>query len=320
MNTGNGSDQVDISDGTTQVTPANLTVGSFTVTPNTDVILGGTVSDAAATYDGGADETTITVGNLIPADFANGDTVRIGGVFTGTEYTVVSSSATQLVLSGDATGEITGAGIQIGEVISVSYDGTAGTLQNSSPTEIHRHELTATTDLPTGGTATSGTWDTTVNGGSISVTKYVRNIDTPNGTAPAVSINVGGTTSDYFITGVTGDPGEILEYVVVIENTGAGNASNVVMTDTLSGFLNLTNTSIRVDIDDDNTFDADTSSSDADTATPPETVSAGDGIVVVTGSTLTVYAGSAGTDVAPAAGGTLPSSTTSEVSYRATIQ
>lgn len=289
--------------------------------------MGATVSSGAAAYAAGPNESTIPVSNLIPADFTAGDMVIIGA----TSYVVVSSASgagilpDSLVITGDVSGIITGAGTQIGEQITVTYggSGTSGTLTGSGGLCEHQHELTATGSLaPASNTnviqATGADYFTTlVRGVTLGVIKYVRNVDTP-------AKNAGGGVTiygqEYFTSGVTGNPGEELEYLVVITNPDSVDAKNVVFTDTMPNFTTYTTSSLVVDADGDGTFDAPIA---ADT----ETDAAAGGVIGVSGSTITVYAGVGGSEDGAGTGGTLqdvgeaantPSNKTA-IRYRLTI-
>ena len=275
------------------------------------------------------DETTIFVSNLTPADFTVGNIVRIGATNT---YTVVSSSPgagilpDTLVVEGDATGDATGAGIQIGEQITVTYGGTgtSGTLSGAQGDCEHQHNLTATGSAATGGNTdivepTGANYFTTlVRGVTLGVTKYVRNItDSSKNSGGGVSIY--GAT--YFTSGVTGNPGDTLEYLVVTTNSSSADADNVVFTDTMPTYTTYTASSLVVDANGAGGFDTvivgDT-----------ETDAVAGGVIGVSGNTITVYAGVGGTENSGSeAGGTVqdvgevgndPSNQTA-IRYRLTI-
>jgi uncharacterized repeat protein (TIGR01451 family) len=95
------------------------------------------------------------------------------------------------------------------------------------------------------GNAVAGTLTVTTNAyaGQLSVQKYVRNVTaavvgaTPI-TLPAV---IGGAT--YYVTGVSGKPGDILEYAVKITDAGTGNAGSVIATDPVPTYSTLISSS-----------------------------------------------------------------------------
>jgi uncharacterized repeat protein (TIGR01451 family) len=314
LNLGNGTTVVSISDGTTQNVPANLTAGTWSIAPNNPTLIG-TVSDAAATNDG--TNTTITVSNLDNATIVNGTTqVHIDGA-TGTYYTVLSSTATSLVVSGVVA---VPAGTQIGEVITVTFSGNAGALQNGSLSELHLHAMTATDDAGggnnvDGNTAASTTinsdgtnpWQTTVVAGALSINKYVRNATplTPHNPAAAEDANDG--TNSFWLSGVTGNSGDTLEYLIVITNAGPGDATDVTVTDDINAFLSLTTTSVDIDTNGDGTFDL--------------TDAVNNNGASIAGTTLTVYAGVGG-DATGTTGGDVAfdATPTSVVRFQADIQ
>ena len=318
QNTGNGSDTFTITDNTTE-SSVNLTAGSFTTTPDEDggtagvqITLFGTVSSGAGVFAAGV--TTIPAGNLTVADLVVGTTqVDIGG----TLFTVAAgSTATQLVVTGNASGLVGGAGVQIGEVATLTYNGTAGTLSGGTTSATHDHNLTATglaQDGNAAATATSATWQTTVSAGVLSVAKYVRNVSNANGNTGGVGgTAVNGGADTFYTGGVTGNPGDTLEYAVVITNSGAGNATDVVFVDTLSGFTTYTTSTVQVDTDGDNTYDVTLPGSETEADNEG-------GIVTVSGSVITVYAGTTTGNETTDTGGVIAGSGTSVVLYRVTI-
>jgi uncharacterized repeat protein (TIGR01451 family) len=323
INLGNGATTATITDGTTQDVPADLTAGIWTINgvASPAILLGGTVSSAAATPAGA--NTNIPVSFVDLAALAPGDTVRIGGV-AGNDYVVdAASTATNLVVVGNATGDVGTAGVQIGEVSTVTFNGTTGTLQNSSLSQIHLHAMLATDELGgaggNGGNNANGNlaatdtinsdganpWQTDVVAGALTITKYVRNVTTGNaGTGAAFPYD----TSNYYLTGVTGNSTtDTLEYLIVITNAGPGDATDVTVTDDINTFLTLATTSVDIDTDGDGTFDR-TDAVNNDGAS-------------ITGTVLTVYAGVGGTATGPT-GGTIvfDATPTSVVRFQAAIQ
>jgi uncharacterized repeat protein (TIGR01451 family) len=316
QNMGNGSDTFTITDNTSE-SDGDLSAGTFVVTPDEDggtagvqITLFGTVSSGAGVFGGG--NTTIPVGNLTLADLTAGTTQV---VINGTTYTVAAgSTATQLVVSGDATADVAAAGVQIGEVATVTYNGTAGTLSNGLLTATHDHDLNATGTSMNGNaaaTADSGVWQTTVNGAQLTVAKYVRNVTNAAGNPGAGGTPINGQT--YFDSGVTGNPGDTLEYVVDIVNAAAGLATDVVFSDTLSAFTTYVASSVEVDTNGDGTYDVTIGGGET------EGTEAG-GIIVVSGSSITVYAGVGGDESTPLGGNIAGGGTeNSVVLYQATI-
>lgn len=330
-NTGNGSDAYDITDNTTETcTTGTLGTESFGFT--TPVTLGATVSAAAGVFALG--QTTISVSNMTTADFGVGNTVMIGTL--PAPFVVVSATAgvgiapDTLVVTGDATGAggATGAGVQIGERISYSYGatGNAGALSGAPTPGVgcqHDHELVADGTLATGGntdsTDTVNGWSTIVENAQLSVAKYVRNVT--DGTK-----NAGGGVSlygqTYYPSGVTGNPGQTLEYIVVATNASSGDATDVKFVDTLPTYTTYVASSLVVDADGNGTMDA---AIVGETLGIDAIVGPG-GVLEMAGNVITVYAGVAG-DEDTATGGSVqdvgealntPSNTTA-IRYRVTI-
>ena len=296
-NTGNGSDTYDLTDNTTEsCSPGSLTSESFSLTAS--VTLGATVTAGTASYDGLADETTIPVSNIVAANFAASDTVVIGG----NAYVVVSASSDgdgttndTLVVSGDATGDIAGAGVQVGEQITVNYGASGNAGSTSSGTDVcqHDHSLSADGTLALGGvnnpqaSDTVSGWSTLISPLQLTVAKYVRNVTDSSKNPGAADITYGSV--DYFLSGVTGNPGDTLEYLVVITNGSQADAGNVVFNDTLPNFTTYTTSSLTVDTNGDQSFDQDT--------VTDETEADGEGgIITQSGQNIDVYPGTGGNE------------------------
>ena len=326
-NGGNGSDSFAITDNTVDAgtcSAGSLSAESFGfITP---VTLGATVSSGAATFNSPLPgQSTIPVSNLVAADFILDDRVIIGG----NPYVVVSASADgngttpdSLVVTGDATTDVAGAGVQIGEQIDFSYGGSgnAGTMSVATATGCaHNHELVATgsdqSALGNGqATDTVNGWQTFVVFSALSVDKFVRNTGANGNPSSLPDASYAG--NDYWIAGVSGKPGDILEYLVVMTNSSAGKATDVVFNDTLPSFTLYVGNSTAVDTNGDGTFDT--------TAGGEDETAADGGIIVQSGSSLTVYAGINGDDSVPTGGEilapVLPATTVvSAVRYQVTI-
>jgi len=307
-NTGNGSDTFTIADGTTE-SSGNLTAGTFTTTPDEDggtagvqLTLFGTISSGAGVYDG-TTNTTIPVGNLTVGDLTATVTTV---VINGNTYTVAAgSTSTSLVVAGDASADVAAAGVQIGEIATVTYDGTTvGTLSGGTATATHDHSLTATGLALDGNTAATAnvTWSTTVNNAVMTVTKYVRNATNANGNTNGVGPTVVNTVT-YYTSGVTGNPGDTLEYAIVVANTGSGRGTDVIVTDTFPQFTAYVASSVTVDTNGDGTYDHTLGAGDTEASNEVAGIvetDTGDAL----GTVLKVYAGVGGVEGAAYAGGT----------------
>jgi uncharacterized repeat protein (TIGR01451 family) len=290
-NLGNGSDTYTITDNTSEsCTTGSLGVESFGFT--TPVTLGATVSSGAGVF--ASPNTTIPVSNLVAAHFAATDTV----IIAGNSYVVVSATSDgdgttpdSLVVVGDASTDVAAAGVQIGERITFSYggSGSAGTLSAGATGCEHAHELVADGTLATGGNTdaqdTVNGWSTFVEGVQLSVVKYVRNVTDNAKNSGLVAITY--DSVDYYTSGVSGNPGDDMEYLVVITNGSAGTANNVEFNDTLPSFTTYTVSSLEVDTDGDEIFDV--------VLPADETEADGEGgIVTQSGQSIQVFAGTGG--------------------------
>lgn len=122
--------------------------------------------------------------------------------------------------------------------------------------------LTASTALP----ATSGTHvvtttftsqedgDVTVDGDETTITvvrpvltvlKYVRNVDNAVTGTGARTVN----SATYYTAGVGGNPGDLMEYLIVVDNTatGAVEATDIIITDPIPQFITYESGSLRID-------------------------------------------------------------------------
>lgn len=242
----------------TESTLYNL-VHSLTSTangPDTYNISGASVDsnmDGSATF--GGDATIVLGATTLAADFAAGVTT-ITVPFDGTDDGVVNGLAAGDLIVIDPTGtgesavidsidESTGAatnvvtitltaatvnaataGITIGETASTTTTVTTNTV-TTPPSGTHTVTVTYTSAADAGVTATDDTVYTVVRS-ALTVTKYVRNATTANGTG--TSIAFGGET--YYDSGVNGNPGETMEYLIVIENPPTyADAQNIVVSD-----------------------------------------------------------------------------------------
>ncbi len=74
----------------------------------------------------------------------------------------------------------------------------------------------------------------TYTSGSATLTKYVRNVNNANGNSGgtgAQTFTIDGFTGNYYTGGVTGEPGDTLEYVLIADNTGTAVLTDAVISD-----------------------------------------------------------------------------------------
>ncbi len=235
----NGPDTFNL---TQAMSPTNLTGTSGTVTylqgatPITSITLGATAASLAAS----SGQPSITV----PYDGNNGDSavngikvndlVRIGSDAAGNDYIVQGISENP----GGGTAIITFttnlvAGVGIGDLLREYqlFDmkiANVGTATGANPYV----DVTTTATSTTNGAATVNDVHRT-NVVQIGFAKYIRNVDTPNGSGTPVTLN----THPFFPTsgGVTAAPGETIEYALVVTTAAAGLTGGV-LTDTAPAF------------------------------------------------------------------------------------
>lgn len=234
--------------GTTGTITGNVTVfrDSGDTTDITSIDLGATSVAAAAA--GGA--TAITV----PADGASdasingieaGDTLVIGGnTYTVSSITDNATGTSTINLSAGLVAGVS-VGAQIGEQAQFIFRVTPTATVDGSTVD----NAVSAQDVANVQAAATDTTTTTVNysAPNITVTKYVRNVTNAagnSGGAGAQSIN--GAT--YYTSGVTGNPTDTLEYVIVVSNAGgAGSAANVVISDPIPAYTTYVGSSMDYD-------------------------------------------------------------------------
>lgn len=202
-------------------------------------------------------------------------------------------------------------GVNVYEAETFVYTVTTGTL--SAPPAAGTHAITvqarSTTDTLLTATQNPDPASIQVVRTAMTVTKYVRNVDT-GVVGGGGTINVGG--NDYYTTGVTGIPTEDLEYLIVIDNTGSGLSQNIVVSDPISPYVTLNAASIQLDPGTGAFAAVNTTVDDGDAA---ELDAATD--------TLYVYAGAGGDDSTAGAGngtgGSLNAGQVSQVLLQVTI-
>lgn len=235
----------------------------YTVTPTVVAGAGTTNSTApavsvtgAATVTIGATVTTGTSGTTyvtVPASGASGNNAAVNGIavnetilFTvnGTAYNRAVTSTTdngdgtfRLYWSGAIAGlDVPAAGVQVGEQTTVNLSVLPGTVQTAG-TNI---TVTVQAVVSTSGAGDVNVTNTNANfwttpSPNVNMTKYVRNTGLSGnpaaGSGTSYTINTVG--HEYFTSGVTGKPGETLEYVIVASNVGATDLTGAAISDGL---------------------------------------------------------------------------------------
>jgi uncharacterized repeat protein (TIGR01451 family) len=201
--TGSGSGTITVPHGTT----SGLTAGVSTVQIENSTYTVAAITPGAAAY-------TNSSGNLVAE---------------------VPATLTLTLISGTAitAGSVT-AGTQAGEykTTALTMSFTTGTLTTAGTDGTYASHFTITTGaLPAALSFTTKDVITTVSyiSSVATIAKYVRNVSAPIGSGVFYTYNA----SNYYLTGVTAKPGDILEYILVATNSGSGAVSSCVITDVL---------------------------------------------------------------------------------------
>lgn len=314
--TANGPDTYDF---TSADTRTNMDADATFTTPS--VLLGATTVAAGIT----AADTVITV------PFDGTDDSNVNGLVAGDTIVIDPTGVAEVatILSVDETTGAASNTVTITLTAGTTNGFTYGTLIGEQATQT----VTVTTDTIT--TGTSGTHSvlttaTSVADGAVfttqgtatvitvrrpvlDVTKYVRNVTTVAFNPLVADITVDGV--DYYASGVSGNPTDTMQYLIVIDNSaaGAGTANNIVVSDPIPQFTTFVASSIELD-DGSGTFAAQDETADDGDAAELDTTGNG---------TVYVYAGAGGVDTAAGAGngagGTLLASEISYVIFQVTI-
>lgn len=225
--------------------PANYTVAP-TVSASTNVtspsVTGGASVSIGATVTTGTSGTTYVT---VPASGASGSGSAVNGIGVGSTIVFAYNSTTHTVQvtgttdNGDGTfkiswgggsaippADVPAAGVQVGEQKTVNLSVKPGTIQTPGTAITVTVQASVSTTGAANATATNGTpnnWTSSLP--NISMTKYVRNVTTgAAGSAGATSFTINTVTSTFYTAGVTGKPGDILEYVIQSINNAGGGA------------------------------------------------------------------------------------------------
>ncbi len=265
---------------------------------------------------------TITTGGStlsvlqVPSDGNDGDSA-VNGIAIG-DTVVVNTEVRQVTnISDPATGTATislsadlsalpGAGVAVLEQQNFTLTVASGTIVAAGT------NIVVTVDTSAASAAGASPADqviATYTSGSATLTKYVRNVDSANGTTGATSFTVNSSSNTYYTGGVAGAPGETLEYLLLVDNSGAGNVNDCTIADVLpTEFVTFVSDAygadevIYVDV--------------AGGTETPLTEGSGDDAATLAGVNLTVHVGSGAT---AAAGGTVAAGTSVFIVYRVTI-
>ncbi|MDP2226514.1 MAG: hypothetical protein Q8J78_03445 [Moraxellaceae bacterium] len=296
-----------ISGSTAGVSVTPITLGGTTVAVGTTIAAAGTTAITVP-----RDDTADTTVNGIAA----GDTIVIGGqVFTVASVVdaqVPASPAngpytTTITVNGNGTALPVNVADPIYERQSVTVTVTPGTVTDASVDQTIDVTFTVT-DADNGAFLATDATVTTVSGVGLQVQKLVRNVDTAVVGSGVVSY----FGVDYYSGGVTGNPGQVLEYLVVVSKTGAASATNVRVSDPIPPFTTYIASSMSIDNAGTGVFtvldDSDSNGDAGETDT----------------NTVYFYPGAGGTDgaagVGNGTGGTISGANVSRMKFQVTIQ
>jgi hypothetical protein len=252
--------------GTADGTFANVVAGTAPTVPGS-ISLGSTIIDPTDSHIGNA-QTVAAAGSItfaVPNDgngpgsvingLSSGETVYL---YSGTTYygPFTVGTVTDVAVGGGTTaapGSIqlvnnTGASIgpftpqygwELLQAAPVTVTVTQGAVTNPALAASWVTTVTATM----GGLNGTGTVTTNAHSGQLTVQKYVRDVTTPVTGATPITLPAGIGGATYYQTGVSGKPGDILEYAVVITDSGTGNATVVTATDPVPTYSTLVSSS-----------------------------------------------------------------------------
>ena len=312
--TANGLDTYNLS---TSIT-AQTTVGSTAATSVASLALGATTTAVGVTLNAGSN-TTITVPSDGAIDgavngLAVGDTVVIGGfTYDITAIDETNSDDPDLTSTSTITVDFDGntpalaVGDVIGEQGTFTMSVTPGTGNGTVDVD------TTATSATLGAATDTDDTITTVTAIVLTVTKYVANTTAAVvGGGSTITVDTGGGAGNitYYTSGVSGNPGDTLEYVIEVANGAASSpASDVRISDPIPAFTTYTASSMRLDPGTGTWAAGSDAVNDADAAETDAT-------------TVYIYVGTGGVDsgaLGAGVGGSLAISTTTLGSFRVTI-
>ena len=272
--------------------PASIDLGA------TITIAGSTVSILQVPSDGNSGDSAVNgigVGDIVVVDTEARQVSAISDPATGTASITLSTPLTAAP----------GVGVPILEQQTFTLTVDSGTIVTSGS------DIVVTVD--TSATSAAGPATDQVvaiyTSGSATLTKFVRNVFNDNGTTGIRPFIVSTVSNNYYTGGVTGAPGDTLEYLLLVDNSGAGAVSDCTIADVLpSDFVTFVsdaygaNEVIYVDV----TGGTETSLTEG----------SGDDAATLAGTDLTVHVGTGAT---AAAGGTVAAGDSVFIVYRVII-
>lgn len=222
---------------------ASVTLGASTLASNTTIAASGTtVINVPRDNTADASINGLTVG----------DTVVIGGgVFSiaAIGADTASPGTTTITVNGNGVALTVPAGTLIAERQTFTLTVKPGTVSNSSVDQTITVTSTAT-DAAVGTYTSNDVTVTTVLSVGLTVQKLVRNTNYAAGVGGNTA-GVGGTvygTNTYYSGGVTGNPGEVLEYMIVVTKSATtSSATRVKISDPIPPFTSYVASSMSLD-------------------------------------------------------------------------
>ena len=307
----NGPDTYNI---TSTVTGSTNTTGATATPVVTTVTLGSSVTAAGSTKSVIVVPTDGNLAGEVPGvnGIAVGDSVVINGqlrtVIAIADNPTTGPNSTSTITLNAELSSAPGAGVLVAEQKVIQATVTPGTI--TTPGTDVTVSVTATVTSATNGSATATSTPAILNtftSGVANLSKYVRNVTKPgSGTGVAYVYN----STNYYPAGVTAEPGNTLEYILVASNTStSGGVSASVITDALPTSYVTFKPGVYTG-GKDVTYVSDTNAVSYYTAAP------GDDQAAYSAPTLTVYVGTGATS---SAGGTIPASSRVIVLYEVTV-
>ena len=203
------------------------------VTGNTVYVYDGT------NYYGPFTVGTVTNGNRNGTPNGTGTTTDVS---TPTNGTIQLTNGTGAAITSGAVNVAAGWQIVQARTFAAAVTVTQGTVTNPALAASWWTTVTATMS------GLSGTNDVQTNArlGQLTISKYVRNITTPARNTGAVAFTTAAGAAaplngiSYYTTGgVTANPADKLEYLIVVQNSGTGAVNAVVATDAVPAYTTL---------------------------------------------------------------------------------
>ncbi|PLY00500.1 MAG: hypothetical protein C0622_08605 [Desulfuromonas sp.] len=227
--TANGPDYYDV---TTQIIASSI---DNTTNPTATVDVASIYLGATLTFDDSSTTTSI----VVPADgvaddevngIEEGDIVVIGNETIEVASVDDNASGTSTIYLVTALDTAPDAGVLVAEKQTVTVTVTAGTIATIGTDITFEKTLTVTSQEDGDESTTSDPVQDTYLSGKATLGKYVRNVTSGVvGDAPQTTYD----GEEFYQSGVTAEPGDILEYMLVARNSGSGPVDTAEVNDVL---------------------------------------------------------------------------------------